>query len=211
MRARWLQGLVGEATVRRPVYHCAACRAMSAPLDAAWGLGGGALTPALAKVVARDGIEAAFGQGAELVWAHLGVRVGEEVARLATEAAGAVAEADFARSSPVSSSARALTRADTSAACASVIGAPGSSRRSTAPSRLRRSPTTAAARSMRVSTATTRCSSCICCSAIRAMASPRSLICTRVPPPRPDPRAAPSATIASSWKASQRTRKHSRR
>ena len=55
---------------------------------------GGALTPALAKVVARDGIEAAFGQGAELVWAHLGVRVGEEVARLATEAAGAVAEAD---------------------------------------------------------------------------------------------------------------------
>lgn len=28
------------------------------------------------------------------MWAHLGVRVGEEVARLATEAAGAVAEAD---------------------------------------------------------------------------------------------------------------------
>lgn len=93
-RARFLQGLVGEVTVQRPYYHCAACRQGTAPLDVAWGLGSGALTPALARVVCRVGIEGAFGQGADLVWEHLGVRVADEVVRCTTEAIGQVAEAD---------------------------------------------------------------------------------------------------------------------
>ena len=93
-RPRFVQGLVGEVTVRRPYYHCAACRAGTAPLDVAWGLGRGGLSPALTRVVCRAGIEGAFAQGADLVWEHLGVRVGEEVVRHATEALGAVAEAD---------------------------------------------------------------------------------------------------------------------
>ena len=93
-RPRFLQGLVGEATVRRPYYHCEACHQGTAPLDSAWGLGSGALTPALARVVCRVGIESAFGQGADLVWEQLGVRVEEEVVRGATEASGHLAEAD---------------------------------------------------------------------------------------------------------------------
>jgi hypothetical protein len=92
-RPRFLPGMV-DVTIQRPYYHCAGCRQGTAPLDAAWGLGSGALTPELARVVCRDGIEAAFGQGADLVWEHLGVRVDAEVARRATEAAGQVAEAD---------------------------------------------------------------------------------------------------------------------
>jgi hypothetical protein len=93
-RPRFLQGLVGDVTVRRPYYHCAACQVGTAPLDAAWGLSSGALTPALARVVCRAGIESAFGQAADLVREHLGVQVNEEVVRRATEALGQVAEAD---------------------------------------------------------------------------------------------------------------------
>jgi hypothetical protein len=44
-RQRVLQGLVGDLTLRRPYYHCAPCRLGLAPLDEAWGLGGGTLTP----------------------------------------------------------------------------------------------------------------------------------------------------------------------
>jgi hypothetical protein len=93
-RERFLQGLVGDVTIQRPYYHCGACRQGLAPLDVAWGLGSGTLTPELARVVCRAGIEAAFGQGADLVWEHLGVQVDAEVARRTTEAAGQVAEAD---------------------------------------------------------------------------------------------------------------------
>jgi hypothetical protein len=93
-RPRYVQGLLGEVQVRRPYYHCATCRQGSAPLDAAWGLGSGVLSPALTRVACRDGIEGAFAVGADLLWEHLGIRVDAEVVRRATELVGAVAEAD---------------------------------------------------------------------------------------------------------------------
>jgi hypothetical protein len=93
-RERALVGLVGEVTLRRPYYHCDACGAGAAPLDEAWGLGGGGLTPELARVACRDGIEAAFAQGADLVYENLGVRLDAEAVRGIGEAMGAVAEAD---------------------------------------------------------------------------------------------------------------------
>ena len=74
-RPRTLEGLVGPIQVARPWYHCAACRQGYAPLDAAWALGRGLLSPGLARVVGRDGLEAAFGQGADLVAENLGVRL----------------------------------------------------------------------------------------------------------------------------------------
>ena len=93
-RERTVVGLVGEVRVRRPYYHCGACKAGMAPLDAAWGLGGGSLSPELARVACRDGLEAAFGQGADLVWENLGVHLDEEQVRGISEALGAVVEAD---------------------------------------------------------------------------------------------------------------------
>jgi hypothetical protein len=93
-RPRTLVGLVGEVTVRRPTYHCAACRTGLAPLDEAWGLGAGGLTPELARVACRDGIEAAFGDGADLVFENLGVRLDAEAVRGISEAMGALVEAD---------------------------------------------------------------------------------------------------------------------
>jgi hypothetical protein len=52
------------------------------------------LTPGLARVVARDGLEAPFGQAASLVAEHLGVVLDEEVVRGVTESLGVVADID---------------------------------------------------------------------------------------------------------------------
>jgi hypothetical protein len=93
-RSRFVQGLVGDVQLRRPYYHCAACRQGWAPLDRAWGLGSGALSPELTRVACRDGIEGAFAVGADLLWEHLGIQVDVEAVRRATERVGAVAEAD---------------------------------------------------------------------------------------------------------------------
>jgi hypothetical protein len=93
-RPRTLVGLVGEVRVQRPYYHCAPCQAGTAPLDEAWGLGSGSLTPELARVVCRAGIEAPFAQAAALVYEHLGVQVDAEAVRSSSEAMGALVEAD---------------------------------------------------------------------------------------------------------------------
>ncbi len=66
------------------------------PLDEGWGLGSGVLRPGLARVVARDGVEAPFGQAASLVREHLGVEVSEDLVRQTTERLGWVADADQA-------------------------------------------------------------------------------------------------------------------
>jgi hypothetical protein len=95
-RPRTLVGLVGEVRLHRPWYHCAACRQGYAPLDDAWGIGAGVVTPGLARVACRDGLEAPFGQGADLLAENLGVRLHEETVRRLTEAVGQVSEHDQA-------------------------------------------------------------------------------------------------------------------
>lgn len=95
-RSRQLVGLVGDVRLERAYYHCAACGVGCAPADALWGLDSGMLTPGLARVVARDGLEAPFGQAASLVAEHLGVHVEEEVVRAVTEQLGRLADADQA-------------------------------------------------------------------------------------------------------------------
>jgi hypothetical protein len=96
VRPRTLVGLVGEVRLDRPWYHCAACRHGYAPLDEAWGIGAGVVTPGLARVACRDGLEAPFGQGADLLAENLGVRLHEETVRRLTEAVGQVGEHDQA-------------------------------------------------------------------------------------------------------------------
>ena len=80
-RARTLEGLVGPLRLVRPWYHGAACRHGYAPLDTAWALGRGLLSPGLVRVVSRDGLEAAFGQGADLVAENLGVHLDADTVR----------------------------------------------------------------------------------------------------------------------------------
>jgi hypothetical protein len=91
-RPRQLQGLVGDATVHRPTYVCTRCGQGHAPLDTALGLGQGALTPALARVVCRAGLETSFGEASDLLAETLGVAVPADAVRRVTERVGAVAE-----------------------------------------------------------------------------------------------------------------------
>jgi hypothetical protein len=96
MRPRYVLGLVGEAQIERPYYQCTHCGTGVSPLDEVWGLGSGVLSPGLARVVGRDGVEAPFGQAASLVAEHLGVEVSEDLVRQTTERLGWLADADQA-------------------------------------------------------------------------------------------------------------------
>ncbi len=66
-RDRHLQGLVGEYRLVRAYWPCAPCGQGAAPLDAALGIGPGALSPGLSRVACRLGIEEAFAPAAELL------------------------------------------------------------------------------------------------------------------------------------------------
>jgi hypothetical protein len=89
-----VQGLVGDATVQRPTYVCTRCGQGHAPLDVELGLGPGALTPALARVACRAGLETSFGEASDLLDETLGVAVPADAVRRVTERVGAVAEAE---------------------------------------------------------------------------------------------------------------------
>jgi hypothetical protein len=93
-RERHLQGLVGEYRLVRGYWHCAPCHRGHAPLDAELGVGPGALSPGLARVACRLGIEAAFAPAAEILYETLRVDVPAEAVRRITEGIGQVAEAE---------------------------------------------------------------------------------------------------------------------
>ena len=93
-RERHLYGVVGDYTLRRAYDLCDACHCGQAPLDARIGVGPGALSPALLRVICRLGIAASFEEALDVAQETLGVRVPAETARRVTESIGAVAEAD---------------------------------------------------------------------------------------------------------------------
>jgi ribosomal protein L34E len=91
-RPRALQGLVGDYRVRRAYFACDRCGHGVAPLDERLGIGSGALSPGLARVACRVGIEDGFGTAADLLEETLRVDVAIEAVRRVTEGIGAVAE-----------------------------------------------------------------------------------------------------------------------
>ncbi len=92
-RPRSLVGLVGDYTLCRAYYWCAACKRGTAPLDAALGLGPGEVSPGLARVVARVAVDATFTPAAEQVQEALGATLSDETVRRLAERIGAAAEA----------------------------------------------------------------------------------------------------------------------
>ena len=84
-RPRALQGLVGDSRVRRAYGVCDRCGQGVAPLDARLGLGAGALSPGLARVACRVGIEAGFGTAADLLAETVRVDGATEAVRRVTE------------------------------------------------------------------------------------------------------------------------------
>jgi hypothetical protein len=93
-RSRSLQGLVGDYVVHRPYFVCVPCHQGQAPLDEQLGLGPGALSPGLARVACRLGLEDSFGETADALAETLRVDVPREAIRRITEGIGQVAEAE---------------------------------------------------------------------------------------------------------------------
>jgi hypothetical protein len=91
-RVRHLQGLVGDYALRRPYFVCDHCHHGGAPLDERLGLGAGALSPGLARVAGRLGIEDSFGETSDALQEALRVDVPREAIRRITEGIGQVAE-----------------------------------------------------------------------------------------------------------------------
>jgi hypothetical protein len=89
---RQLQGLVGDYTLERPYFVCGPCHQGAAPLDERLGLGPGVLSPGLARVACRLGIEDSFGASADALQETLRVDVPREAIRRITEGIGQVAE-----------------------------------------------------------------------------------------------------------------------
>ena len=91
-RVRQLQGLVGDYDLRRAYFVCVRCHHGGAPLDERLGIGSGALSPGLARVACRLGIDGSFGEAADALHETLRVDVPREAIRRITEGIGQVAE-----------------------------------------------------------------------------------------------------------------------
>lgn len=92
-RSRHLYSMVGETTVERAVYVCVDCHHGQNPFDETMGLDQGALTPGLARIACRIGIEDAFENAAAVIQETVGIHVPAGAVRRVCEKVGAVAEA----------------------------------------------------------------------------------------------------------------------
>ena len=124
-RTRHVVGLVGDYALRRDYAWCPGCGRSAVPVDAAIGLGAGALSPGLARVVARAAVETSFEHAAEQVQEAVGVTVSAETVRRTAEHLGAVAEAQTQAAIAQAQTQAAIAQAQTQAAIAQAArGAP---------------------------------------------------------------------------------------
>jgi len=93
-RSRAVTTVLGQVTLARAWYHCAACQAGHAPRDRQLGLAAaGTLSPAVAEMTALACAEVPFARAAALVRSLAGVSVSARTAARSAEASGAAARA----------------------------------------------------------------------------------------------------------------------
>ena len=95
-RKRKLEGLVGPSVLERGHYRCRNCHVNVIPADQEMGVGPGALSPALSRVVAMNVAQDPFGQAARMVNEALHTALTQAEVYRTGEALGAVAAADEA-------------------------------------------------------------------------------------------------------------------
>jgi hypothetical protein len=93
-RAKQFNTVLGELTLERAYYHCAACSDGFCPRDQALGLAGSALSPALIRMVGTVGAMVSFAEGSELLWDLAGVTVEAKQVERTAEALGQEIAAD---------------------------------------------------------------------------------------------------------------------
>jgi len=87
-RAKRFQTVLGELTLKRAYYHCAACDAGFCPRDQALGLVGTFLSPAVTRMVGLVGALVSFQEGSELLRELAGVDVETKQVERVAEAVG---------------------------------------------------------------------------------------------------------------------------
>jgi len=92
-RAKRIQSVLGDLTLERAYYHCAACQAGFSPRDQSLGLVGSSLSPAVTRMVGLVGALVSFAEGSELMRELAGVPVdAKQVERTAEALGGEIAQ-----------------------------------------------------------------------------------------------------------------------
>ena len=93
-RPKTITTVLGEVTLRRAWYHCAACKGGFAPRDRQLGLlPGGTLSPGLAEMTALAAAEVSFARAAGLLSHLAGITISPRTVERSAEASGAAARA----------------------------------------------------------------------------------------------------------------------
>lgn len=93
-RAKRVTSVLGDLTLQRAYYHCAACATGFCPRDRALGLHGTSLSPAVTRLVGVVGALGSFQEGSELLRELAGVAVPPKHVERAAEALGGEIAAD---------------------------------------------------------------------------------------------------------------------
>jgi hypothetical protein len=96
-RAKRITSVLGDLTLERAYYHCAACDTGFCPRDRALGLHGSSLSPAVTRLVGVVGALVSFAEGSELLRELAGVAVLPKQVERTAEALGAEIAADERR------------------------------------------------------------------------------------------------------------------
>jgi hypothetical protein len=93
-RAKTFQSVLGDLTLTRAAYHCAACAVGVCPRDTALGLHGTSLSPAVTRMIGAVGAMVSFAEGHALLHELAGVDVPPTQVERAAEALGRAIAAD---------------------------------------------------------------------------------------------------------------------
>ena len=93
-RPKTFQSVLGDLTLERAYYHCEACASGFCPRDAALGLEGTSLSPAVTRMVGLVGAMVSFEEGGELMRELAGVAVPTKQVERTAEALGREIAAD---------------------------------------------------------------------------------------------------------------------
>ena len=96
-RAKTFESVLGSLRLERAYYHCAACAAGVCPRDAALGLEGTSLSPAVTRMIGTVGAMVSFAEGHDLLHELAGVDVPTTHVERAAEALGRAIAADEQR------------------------------------------------------------------------------------------------------------------
>ena len=105
-RDKTFTSVLGDLTLQRAYYHCAACQKGSCPRDRALGLEDASVSPGVLRMLGSVGAEVSFEIGSGLLWDLAGLRIdAKQVERIAERLGEEMAEDERQYTTPLSNDA----------------------------------------------------------------------------------------------------------